>query len=55
MPQSRTRYFVNDLPLTIPTDYIRWYFTESSEIFIVHAIITNGLAVSDLPVKIQTK
>jgi hypothetical protein len=55
MPQSPTRYFIDDLPLTIPTDYIRRYFTESSEIFIAHAIITDGLAVGDLSMKIQTK
>jgi hypothetical protein len=55
MQQSPTALFRWFLPLTIPTDCIRRYFTESSEIFTVHATITDGLAVGDLPVEIQTE
>jgi hypothetical protein len=38
--------------LTLPTDYIRQYFIESSEIFTAHATITDGLAIGDLPLGI---
>jgi hypothetical protein len=55
MQQSLTALFRWFLPLTILTDYIRRYFTESSEIFTVHATITDELAVSDLPVDIQSE
>jgi hypothetical protein len=34
------------LPLTLPTDIFRQYVTESSEIFTVHATITDRLAIS---------
>jgi len=46
---------VGDLPLTIPTDFIRQYFTESSKIFTAHATIIDGLAIGDVLVEIQMK
>ena len=46
MPQSSTNIFCRYLPLLLPTEYIRRYLTESSEIFTVHATITNGYSVS---------
>jgi hypothetical protein len=40
--------------LTLSTDIFRRYVTESSEIFTAHATITNGLAIGELPLEIQT-
>jgi hypothetical protein len=51
----RQHYSVGDLPLTIPTDFIRQYFTESSKIFTAHATIIDGLAIDDVLVEIQMK
>jgi hypothetical protein len=43
------------LLLILPTKYICRYCTESFEIFTVHATITDGQSVGDLPLEIQTK
>jgi hypothetical protein len=53
MPQSPMVLFRRFLPLILPTDKFRRYFTKSSEIFTAHATITDGLVVGDLPVEIQ--
>jgi hypothetical protein len=47
MPQSLTDIFHRCLSLLLPTEYIRRYFTESSEIFTVHATITDCHSVGD--------
>jgi hypothetical protein len=47
MPQSPTDIFRRCLSLLLPTEYICRYFIESSEIFTVHATITDCRSVGD--------